>query len=495
MYTSDSVPLLRVAVSLMVGIVVDYYFQFSFSIFPVFVCSLILAFLLWHYAYWQSVAICFCVFILGSLLMQHQRTTNQIIWPEGEIYYEAVVLSEPVEKPKTIAVDVLMLKNGKKIKCYISKDKRSRSLKIGDGLRIQSRIKNNREWHIGNFDYKRYLEIHGFAGNTFISRSKWHLEMVSLEHISRLERAKIFFLKKRSQLLGRLKIHDTDNEAYAVVAAMTLGDKSELSKELKEVYSVTGASHVLALSGLHIGILYMLLSLLIVGHRWKSFSLLTIVLAIWAFVFLVGLPTSVVRSAIMLTTYALLSLGRRDKMSVNTLAFAAIILLLINPYSLFDVGFQMSFVAVFSILVWLPLFEKFVSMEFLMKHRCLKWIWGIVSVSFAAQIGVAPLIAYYFGRISTYFLLTNFVVIPAAMLILYLSIVVLTIPSLAYLLLYIASTLNSALKWIAHLPGSSIEGLHPSVLQTVMIYVIIIALYCLIRILGPAMGWLSSRRA
>ena len=171
-------------------------------------------------------------------------------------------------------------------------------------------------------------------------------------HDSRLSRSKAFFLLQRDRLLQRLSDGGIEGDAYAVVAAMALGDKSALTKELKDMYSLTGASHVLALSGLHLGIIYMLLSLLVRGRRWLMLSQLFLIISIWGFVFLVGMSMSVVRAAIMLSVYALLSLGHRDKMSVNTLAFTAIVMLMMNPMSLFDVGFQLSFMAVFSILVW-----------------------------------------------------------------------------------------------------------------------------------------------
>ena len=310
---------------------------------------------------------------------------------------------------------------------------------------------------------------------------------ISQQQMSRIDRSKIFFLRQRAKLLERLKEEGVEGDAYAVVAAMALGDKSALTKELKNVYSVTGASHVLALSGLHLGIIYTLISFLIVGRRWQTVSQLFCILSIWAFVFLVGMSVSVVRSAIMLTVYALLSLGHRDKMSVNTLAFAALVMLLVNPRSLFDIGFQMSFVAVLSILLWLPVFMGVFSERFLMEHRWVKWCWGMVAVSVAAQTGVAPLIAYYFGRFSSYFLLTNFIVIPAATLILYLSLVVLLIPRLAYLLIYIVTKLNAVLAYITTIPGASIDGLHPTLLQVSMVYVIILAVYLLLTYI-PASG-------
>lgn len=297
---------------------------------------------------------------------------------------------------------------------------------------------------------------------------------------SRIERTQQYFLHQRSLLLERLETAGLSDDRYAVVAAMALGDRSALTKELKETYSKTGASHVLALSGLHLGIIYALLSMLVVGRRWQMITQVATVLSIWAFVFLTGMSASVVRSAVMLTVYALLALGHRQKMSVNTLAFTAIVMLLVTPKALFDVGFQMSFMAVFSILLFVPLFYRPFSAEYLMTHRAVSWLWGMVAVSVAAQIGVAPLIAYYFGRFSCYFLLTNFIVIPAATLILYLALGTLLIPSLGVVLASMVGLLNTTLLYIATIPGATIEGLHPSVGLTVAIYGVLLAAYYLL---------------
>lgn len=302
---------------------------------------------------------------------------------------------------------------------------------------------------------------------------------------SRIERTQQYFLHQRAQLLERLETAGLSDDQYAVVAAMALGDKSALTHDLKDTYSKTGASHILALSGLHLGIIYALLSMLVVGRRWQMITQVIIILSIWAFVFLVGMSPSVTRSAIMLTVYALLAIGHRRKMSVNTLAFTAIIMLQVTPKALFDVGFQMSFMAVFSILLFVPLFYRPFSAEYLMTHRVIKWLWGMVAVSIAAQIGVAPLIAYYFGRFSCYFLLTNFIVIPAATIILYLALGALLIPSIGIILANIVGLLNTTLLYIASLPGVTIEGMHPSVMLTASIYGIIFASYYLLWLTIP----------
>ena len=476
----NEAPLLRLAICMMVGIFIGDYVAIGWLLLPIFVGVVILALLLSKHEHLQSIAIAVCFIVLGWLLMQRQKASLEVVWPNGEVAYEAVVISEPVEKPKTMAVDVLLAASGRKLKCYLYKDDRSRNLCIGDGLQIQSRIEANDEWRSGSFDYRRYLEIHGFTGRTFVASWKWHKAKLSLKQLSRLDRMRLTFLKYRNQLLSRLNpVAEENDDAYAVVAAMALGDKSALTQELKDVYSVTGASHILALSGLHLGIIYTLLSLFVFSRRWQMLSQIIIMLSIWGFVFLVGLSTSVMRSAVMLSVYALLSLGHRDRMSVNTLAFTAIVMLMVSPMSLFDVGFQMSYMAVFSILLFVPLMEGIFPAEYLMSHRVVRWLWGMVTVSLSAQIGTAPLITYYFGRFSCYFLPTNFIVIPAAMLILYLSLVVLLVPSLAFILFDIVAMLNGLLTKMASIPGASIDNLHPTKIQTTMIYVIIVAVYLL----------------
>ena len=478
----EEVPLLKITVSLIAGIVVGQYVAVNvWWLLTALFTALMVALMLWQHELWQSVAIVLCFVCLGWLVMQRQKDSLRLAWPACEVCYEAVVISEPIEKTKTMAVDILLTQSGRKLKAYLYKDQRSRSLQIGDGLCIQSRIQPNDDWHQGTFDYRRYLETHGFTGRTFVASWKWQKTVISLSGLSRLERTRLFFLQLRSRLLAKFMGMAAERDAQSVVAAMVLGDKSALTQDLKEVYAVTGASHVLALSGLHLGIVYCLLSLLLGGRKLFTMhcSLLTI-LGIWTYVFLVGMPISVVRSALMLSLYALLSLSHRDKMSVNTLAFAAIVLLLANPLSLFDVGFQMSFMAVLSILVWVPLLMGVFPADYLLSHLFLHWLWSMVAVSLAAQMGVAPLIVYYFGRFSTWFLLTNFIVIPAATLVLWLAPFALLFLPLSHLLLYIVTLLNAVLTRLAALPFASIDGFHPTLLQVTMAYVILIALYLLI---------------
>lgn len=297
----------------------------------------------------------------------------------------------------------------------------------------------------------------------------WSLVSRSIDNMSYL----------RHQLLADYEKAGLSGDAYAVVAAMTLGDKGNLTHNLRETYNVTGASHILALSGLHLSIIYMLITLLIPTHRWRIITQTITILLIWTFAFLTGLSPSITRAASMLTIYGLLSVGYREKMSINTLAFTAILLLLMSPASLYNIGFQMSFLAVFGILLFMPLFDCLIPQHILQRYSLLKWLWGMVTVSISAQIGVAPLIAFYFHRFSFYFLLSNFVVIPCAYIII-IGGFLLLLTHAAFLAQWLTGTVNfmtQSLSFISNLPGASIENIHINVLQVILIYVIITCVY------------------
>lgn len=302
-----------------------------------------------------------------------------------------------------------------------------------------------------------------------------------------LQNAETNMLHYRAQLLNVFMEQDIGADDYAVLAAMTLGDKSGLTPEIREVYNITGAGHILALSGLHLGILYMLISLITVGSRWRMASQIVTILSIWAFAMLTGLSPSVVRSATMLTVYGLLSIGQRQGASINVLAFTAIIMLAINPQSLWDIGFQMSFMSVLSILAFFPMLNELIPLRYQQHHYLVRILWSTTLLSITAQLGVAPLIAFYFHRAATYFLLANFVVVPCAYVILIGALVLLITgwPPVASLLVMVISGMNEALQWIAALPFSSFDGLHLVPAQVVLIYVIIACLYVLTRIFIP----------
>lgn len=476
----SAAPLFPIVISLMAGILLGERLQVGTSLWPLFAIGVVAVVVTHRWAVVQSVAILTSALLLGLLLVGYERESLLRYSYDGQQRQHAlVIVSEGTEKERTVAFDVLLAENGRKLKCYLQKDERSLALKPGDGVMATIHIEENYDFRSGRFDYRDYLEKHGFAGRCYVRGYQWQRQQVSLKNLSLLTRSRITFLRWRHTLLARYQLQGATDDRYAVLAAMTLGDKSALTRELRDVYSMTGASHVLALSGLHLGILYLLLSRLTLGRRRSLWAQLVLLAGIWAFVFLVGLPTSVVRSAVMLTVFSVFTMGGRTYAPVNVLCFAALLILIGNPYALFDVGFQLSFASMLAIFLIMPLTECWVSSLWIQRHSVRGAIWSALAVSLAAQLGVAPLVAYYFGRFSCYFLLTNLLVLPAAYLILLGALVMLLIPvpAVSAAVLWMVGTLNSTLGMLAQLPGASIENLQPSQLQVILVYIILMLVY------------------
>lgn len=441
----------------------------------------------------QSVAIFFAPMFFGLWIISERQSSDRIELPDHEIGYQAVVVSEPQVRGKVLCCDLLITSSEQpiKVKASILRDTLTNQwnlLKVGDGIVAKSELEKPRNYYDNsNFDYKRWLMVHGFQAKTFIYYNCWARRQVSLEHLSMFDRVKVSAIELRHKLIGNLQQIGIENDNLALISAITLGDKSMISKEIKQDYSISGGSHIIALSGLHLGIIYAVLIMVMttlmrvfrkedyISSRWVD-ALIQVVtlLAIWSYVILVGMSGSVVRSATMITIYGLVTLLNRQRMSLNALATAAIAMLVINPYNFWDVGSQMSFMAVLGILLIYP-------------HRRLNWFIGMIVVTFAAQIGVAPLVIFYFGRFSCYFLLTNFIVIPCATIILYAAILLIVVTPLPQLqgivvqiLIHFSNWMNAGVEWIASLPGASIENIHINWVQTLAIYLMMFCAYRII---------------
>ncbi len=433
--------------------------------------------------------------IVGILLLDlPTRRQNAVSWPDEPVRVEAVVTSEPVVKEKSVVVDLLTLQGRHKLKARFRRDSRSERLALGDGLTVLSNIYKVHAWKNGHFDYQRYMVCHGYVGEVYVRPTDWQWQQLSLSSLSWVQRMRLRFLLWRHGLLSHFRQWGIDDQAYGIIAAMTLGEKSQLDASQKEIFSRVGASHVLALSGLHLMIIYTVISLFVGWRRFRTLSQILIVLAIWAFAFLVGLSSSVVRAALMISIYALLSLGYRERMSVNTLAFVAIIMLLFSPLALYDVGFQLSFTAVLAIVLLNPLLSGLIAADVQQRHGWLKAWWGLTSVSISAQVGTAPLVAYYFGRLPVWFLLSNYVVIPLATLTLYLALCCIACfwwsalqGLLATALSAVVVLMNRLLEIIAALPAASIEGIRLTAFGVLMLYIIIGSCYVLLRL------WIRKR--
>ncbi|MBQ9223297.1 MAG: ComEC/Rec2 family competence protein [Prevotella sp.] len=304
----------------------------------------------------------------------------------------------------------------------------------------------------------------------------------------------------RERLLFQYEEYDFSEEQLTLIYAITLGDKSLLTKEIRNGFSISGSSHVLALSGLHAGIVFTLFYLLFrclffFIQRYQSresMTLLCTLPSIWFFALLTGSSPSVIRATVMLSVYSLARLLSREGVSLNVLSFAAIIMLVINPLDLYDIGFQLSFLAVFAILV---VYKKCVNIFQNISNPIIKWMWQMFVLSSAAQLGTAPLAAFYFHQFSLMYFLSNMIIIPCVTLFLYLSIFFLLFSLCPLLQGCIAVTMKWTLSvmqgyndWCASLPHPVIKDIHWTVGQLLAVYGLIISVFLIIRFLTLLKG-------
>ncbi|MCF2577943.1 ComEC/Rec2 family competence protein [Prevotella stercorea] len=433
------------------------------------------------------------VFVLGIWNVGRVEQRLDVPINRSAEMYDAVVAERPVVGQRTIRCVLAVAEGrlaGQRIIAFFQKDSAIgdvQRLAVGDGVRVVSRLKpitNSRRLQNGHFDYVRYQHIHGVVARTYINKDSWKRSRVSMRRLGVMQRVLIGMRSARDRLLSHNEKHNMSESAYAVVAAMTMGDRSGLTRELRQSYAASGASHVLALSGLHLGVIYGLLSLIFVHRRMRVLGQVLAMVAIWAYAALVGMPPSVLRSATMLTIFAFVVLTGRRQVSLNTLAFAAVVQLVVSPLSLWDVGFQMSFLAVLGIVMLNMRLGNLATPVWLSRWRVIGWVWSLVKVSLAAQIAVAPLSMYYFGTFPCYFLLTNLVAIPLATIIVYTSIVMYALGFCAWMqgvvatfVGWMATLMNTSLGFIASLPGACMYGIHINARQVWLMYALLLVAY------------------
>lgn len=456
----------------------------------------------------QSLMLFGCIIIGGALRMSMSVERSHFYFIQTSEPFSAVVSSMPVERTKTLRCELTIADGrfaGHRVYAYLPKGKDANNisaLSIGDGivgytqfLDIDDYSSQHGAYNKGgaynniatHFDYQRWLKVHDIVARCFLRDGAWQRDVVQLDHLSGVQRVQLRCMTLREKLLKRYRELAISNEAYGVVAAMTLGDKSSLTAELRESFSVSGASHVLALSGLHLGILYALLVMIFGRRRHNILMSAFIIIAVWGYTAMVGMPLSLLRSAFMLTLFTFAQMLQRNNVSLNYLAFAALVLLLASPWSLWDVGFQMSFLAVLGILLFNERLRVFVSHKYLETHPLVNWCFSMIVVSLSAQLMVAPLVAYYFGRFSCYFLLSNFIAIPLATVLIYLSVVMYAlffVPCLQGLVAiavgWIAKALTLSLAWVSSLSAASVDGIELSNVQLWLVYLVVAVVYALL---------------
>lgn len=410
------------------------------------------------------------VFGAGTGGMNQVLQQTVYAFQKQECVYRAILTDRPDEKEHTFLCPAFLTEKqdsvgvvpvNRKVLLYISKDSLAGSLHNGDELVLMARVSPpSNNGNPDEFDYARYLRYKGISGIAFVASGNWKITGYRFSRSCRQ-----IALEYRERILDQYRALKFNPDEFAVLAALTVGYKEELSEDIRETYSVSGASHVLALSGLHIGFLYMMLLFFL---KWlpgnafgvRLFRAVVIITALWGFAFFTGLSPSVVRSVIMFSLLALSVLSRRTGISLNTLALTACIMLVVHPFWLFDVGFQLSFSAVAAILLLYPWLFR----QLPVGNSLLKKVWALMSVSLAAQIGTAPLVLLYFSRFPTHFLLTNLLVIPLVSGIMYATVALLVLTP--FPMLYtgfsvvvrsLVDWLNTMVRWVEHLPLASID--------------------------------------
>ena len=486
-------PLLPLAISMIVGIAMSQWTDDWLMPLAVLTIVVVVTCCVGRYPRLQTAGIIVGTLLLGMTLGSRQRQQLDVEWSEERQQVELIVTSEVKVKKKTVVLDALTADGQHKLRCSIQRDQDSEQIQIGQGILVDSRIKKVHDYHHGHFDYLQYMQCHGFTGELYAYSNQWQWQTISLKELSTTDKLRLRFLTWRHQLLKHFRQQHLNEESLGVILSLTLGDRSNLKKEVKDIYANVGAVHILALSGMHLMVIYSILSFLIVWRRWRIASQVIIILALWAFAILTGLSPSVTRSALMISLYALLSTGYRQQMPVNTLAFCAIFMLIINPYSLYDIGFQLSFMAVLSILLINPLIQYIIPAHIQQEHSILRAIWGVTTLTIAAQIGTFPLVLYHFGRFCPWFLLSNYIVVPLATITLYIALISIVVSWWPWALTLTAKaletitlTMNRALECVAELPLGTIEGINLSVVQVYLIYIIIGSIYVAISLRYPA---------
>jgi competence protein ComEC len=438
------------------------------------------------------------LFIAGFIRLQQHRVDNQ---PDHLIHvnemitaYKAKVVEEPATKAKSINLKVEVLEvlttewdeASGKVNLYIDQVKGS-EIVFGDILLIKgSPNLTEGPKNPGEFDFRNHLVYNNIFHQQFVGEDFHFIDHEVFWWQKPLE----YSIKARNYCAALLRKQIEDEDARAVLLAITLGVKDELDNDLQASFSAAGAMHVLAVSGLHVGIIYGIILLFfkrIKLNSWKRrwWMAAISILFLWAYAFITGLSPSVLRAVTMFSFVAIAKAKNTNSSIYNTLAASAFVLLCWNPYLIMSVGFQLSYLAVFGIVYLQPRFYRMLDLN----NYWLDKIWEISCVSLAAQIATAPLSILYFHQFPTYFLFSNLFVIPAAFAMLILGLLVLTFGNIPYL--------GDAINWLSErfvvlvnkmvfgvrqIPGSTIEGIHLTTLETWLVYAAILMLISLFAI-------------
>ena len=403
------------------------------------------------------------LFLLGLFIKSDKEYHPQ---PLPNSNYYAVVDEFPVEKEKSSRVILRLLEPKIKVMAYI--DKSVSMENVEPGMIIWFRGQPEVLQKTGNpfeFDYATYAIRTGIGHRLYLKNNNLHF-IEGAKNLNLME----WSLVIRDRLIKILETCGLKGEVLHLVSSVSLGAREDLEPEITQSFSKTGVIHVLAVSGMNVAIIFVVLDFLFKFLKQRKGGIILYMVLIlsgcWGYSLITGLSASVLRAAAMFTFIVIGKSLSRHPNIYNTLAASAFVLLCFNPSLVYDVGFQLSYVAVFSIVYFHPFLYKLLYFKYWIPDQ----IWILLSVSLAAQIGTLPFLLHYFHQFPTWFLLANLMVIPLVTLILYLSFIVFAVAPISLFLGYwMARVLDLAgqgmlfsVHFVERLPHSLITGLYPT---------------------------------
>lgn len=393
------------------------------------------------------------------------------------------ILKSSVYHDKYI-VDILNINNrlliGKTL-LNVQRDSVFQAFKVDDIFATTSPLTDlNPPINPNQFDYKKYLEKQYIYHQIFTEQDEL-LRVSSNPHTILGYAAQL-----RAHINSKLKSYNFKPDELALINALLLGQRQDISPEIYNSYSRAGAIHILAVSGLHVGIVLLLLNSLFrpleYFRRGKLIKTLLILSILWGFAVVAGLSASVTRAVMMFSVVAIGMNLKRPSNIFNTLAISMLFLLLFKPLFLFDVGFQMSYLAVIAIVGFQPLLADLWQPQL----KPIRKLWDIFTVTLAAQFGVVPVSLFYFHQFPGLFFLSNLVIIPFLGLILGMGIFVILLASFNLLPLWLAdiyggiiNLMNSFVRWVSLQERFVFSDLSFSLLQVLTAYFLIVTLVLL----------------
>ena len=329
----------------------------------------------------------------------------------------------------------------------------------------------------GEFDYKSFMENRQIYFQSYVSPDQFEVLKVKAGHpiIS-------FALSLRRKLINKYNNYLPDQDAAALASTLILGYRADLNKDVVEAYSKTGTMHVLSVSGMHVGIVFLVLSFLLSKLDKNKVliyvRILLIITAIWFYSLISGFSSPVCRAALMISFVLIGKALNKNQNSYNLIAISAFMLLLYYPYYLFDVGFQLSYLAVCGLVYFHPKLYH----SFYFENKFADYIWSYCALSIAAQLATFPLSLYHFHQFPLYFLISNLLIVLPVTIIMYSGILLLVIPfdgillPLGKFLSGLINLTNDILFRIENLPFSSISGIWINGLQLALLCILILTL-------------------